>query len=149
MANVTIMLAVPEERLDAVYAAAAGVPAEAARAPAPQVETDWLELAPAALDEATDLEFRLLRRLAYARSQRVPLDELARDLGLPPESSLTQDFPALKAFCESDPDHRRFPVVAGGESGSAWYWMSITDAAAFEKAFYERDESTGRAPCGH
>jgi hypothetical protein len=144
MANVTITIVVPEKRLDAVYAAAAA-PAGVAPAPAASAdETDWLALAPKLLDdtmglEPMGLERRLLRRLAEARAQRVPIAELVRDFGLPPQSSLTRDFPRLIAFCDADPANPRFPVVAGGDGSVAWYWMAIVDAAAFESAFRDKD----------
>jgi hypothetical protein len=143
MANVTVTIVVPEERLDAVYAAA-GAPVGRQAASAPTVESDWLALAPQVLDESeglqpAGLERRLLRRLADARAQRVPIAELVKHLGLPSAGSVAEDFPRLKAFCDADPANRRFPVVGGGDGSDAWYWMSIADAAAFEWALADKD----------
>jgi hypothetical protein len=146
MANVTITLMVPEERLDAVYAAAAGS-IEPAKSAAQTAETaDWYELAPRARRATMGIERGLLRRLAYARGQRVPVAELVRDFGLPSQGSLEQDFPRLKAFCAEDPANRRFPVVAGGDGSAAWYWMAVVDAAGWENAFSRAEANTDPGP---
>lgn len=146
MAMVTLSLVVPEERVDAIYAAASGVPEKAASAPppapTPRVDAPWAELAPDAVRaNLAEFEQRLLRRLAYARGQRVPLSELSSDFGLPKTANLAEDFPGLTAFCNEAPSERPFPVRAAGDGGDDWYWMSPTDASAFEFAFDPSPES--------
>jgi hypothetical protein len=141
MANVTITLTLPEERLDAVYAAAskpADRPAPPSPPPAP---ARWDTLAPLVVRTLPTCEYRLLRRLAYALGQRVPVAELARDFGLPADTAPERDFAVLKAFCDEQPADRPFPVVAGGEDDAAWYWMPFAAAAGFEAAFDQPDRS--------
>jgi hypothetical protein len=91
------------------------------------------ELVAESLDQLDDNELDLLWRIAEARGRRVPVAELARDLGLPAATALDQDFPGLQRFCGGD---RRpaLPVVAGGTDDKGWYWLHPDHAHAFAEA---------------
>ena len=102
--------------------------------------TTWDKaLAKKAIEGAGSHERDLLRRLAEARGQRVPLSELAGSFGLPESASVEQDFSGLSAFCKPGAGVT-LPVVASAtDSEHAWYWMSPWDSAAFVDAFDELD----------
>jgi hypothetical protein len=139
----TITLEIPEEKQAAVLAAVAAALSpddeEAPAAPEPGMWTDLAEQAIAAIKGPAEL--RLLRRVAEAEGQRVPLSELSRDLGLPAAPSLEHDFPELLAFCAADPPSRPLPVLTDGSDGDGWYRMAWLDANAFRWAF---EGSAGR-----
>lgn len=142
---VTISLVVPEDKLADVYAAVAkAIEAEEEdsggdQTPAPLwKKTEWC----AVLQNAHALEEQLLRRLADARGRRMPMSELAHDLGLPADADVMRDFPALSARSGEHPS----PVVTGGESEGGWYWTSPENAAMLRSAFEQPERK--EAPSG-
>jgi hypothetical protein len=137
MATVKLSLEVPVEVAGAVFAAVAeALSPEDGKDKGSTPTGGWDQtLATQAIAAFTPFERRLLRRLVDARGQRVPFAELSADLGLPAAPSTDEDFPQLTAFCAEEPTKRPFPIVSGGSGDTAWYWMSVVDAAAFAFAF--------------
>lgn len=113
-------------------------------------DVDWTpSLAEQAVEEMSDLEKRLLFRVADARG-RVPMSELTRDFGLPGETAPEQDFPTLTAFCAGGEDRPAMPVAVGGSGSDGWYWMPKEAARMMRRAVrrsYEAapGDSTGAA----
>src|SRR3712207_878863 len=102
---VDVRVTVPEDRLAQLYAKLAAWLSEDEEVSSPaEPWTD--EAAREALRRAREPERDLLRRLIAARSVRVPLSELSRDLGLPSVASPEQDFPGITAFCASEEGKR-------------------------------------------
>jgi len=140
MRDVTV--SVPDDRVGELYEAVAALN-EPSEEPAPsRPSTRWdRELATNAVDSMRDHEKMLLWRIADARGQRVPVSQLARDLGLPEATAPEQDFSRLTAFC-AEPTHPRMPVVTGGADADGWYWMSTDDARVFRFALTEAFRGT-------
>jgi hypothetical protein len=136
---VKVTVTVPEDRVADLHCAAAELcEPKKAEAPAPKDTPDWTsELAASAVGKMSDHEKRLLYRIADARG-RVPLSELARDLGLPGQAALEQDFPVLTAFCagtkEDGTVRPAMPVAVGGSGSDAWYWMAELEAKRLRNA---------------
>lgn len=131
---VEVYVVVPADRVAELYAAAAELakPRDAYQAPPAPPERPWPDEALARLNQTMlDEERDLLLRIAEARGRRVPLSRLADDLGLPAEACVEQDFPALTALCADPAAPRAMPVVAGGSSETAWYWMAPVTSRRF------------------
>jgi hypothetical protein len=141
VSTVTLTLEIPDERQAAVLTAVAAALAPVEETAHPSAAGAWNDLARQAIAAIKGpAELRLLRRVAEAEGQRVPMSELSRDLGLPAAPSLEHDFQELRAFCVADPASRPFPVLTDGDDADGWYRMAWPDANAFVWAF---ENSTG------
>lgn len=138
---VELRVLVPEEHVSAVYRFLGELlaPTESTIDPPPPGVAWTKELAREALRSiASEAEYRLLRRLAEARGQRVPMSELASAFGLPNDASVERDFAELSLWC-AKASHPAMPVVTGGEGAEGWYWMPVAAYDRFLAAFDEDD----------
>ena len=139
---VELHLRVSDEHAAAVY----GLLAELTgpdEPPAPAPSVLWTEaLALAAIEHIVSAaEYELVRRMAEARGQRVPMSELSSAMGLPTVPDTSQDFAGLLAWCSADPDRPALPVSSGGGDSDGWYWMPIEACDRFLSAFRRRHGS--------
>jgi hypothetical protein len=141
---VELHVLVPEEHVHAVYRFLGELlaPNEPIIEP-PAAGIAWTkELALEALGSLnSEAEYRLLRRLAEARSQRVPLSELASAFGLPSDACGERDFAELSAWC-AEASRPAMPVVTGGTGADGWYWMAVAAYDRFLAAFDEDDPAS-------
>jgi len=145
---VELRVLVPEEHVGAVYRFLGELlaateptvdPMPGAVDPMPGAVAWTKELALEAVGSIVgEAETRLLRRVAEARGQRVPMSELASTLGLPGDASVERDFAELSGWCAAA-GRPTMPVVTGGDGEGGWYWMSLGDYDLFLRAFAEND----------
>jgi hypothetical protein len=135
MTMVEVRLELPEEHVAAVSRLIAEL-----MTPEPPAPIPWTEdLALAAIKHIVSrAEYDLLRRMAEARGQRVPMSELASGMGLPGTPDTAQDFAGLSAWCSADAKRPQVPVVNGGEGTDGWYWMPIEASDRFLTAYRKR-----------
>ena len=135
------LVEVPDDTWEAVGACLDKAKTDASAKPKPpRPAVGWdPDHAAAAVRAIGDAETRLLWRIADARGARVPLGELARDLGLPGTAALDRDFPGMSRYCGAEGESRPpLPVLAGGADDGAWYWMDPALGAVFRGALEDQ-----------